>query len=276
MVQHLRRAARIILIGAPGVGKGTQTERMLQRFPQLSAISSGDLLRENVRQRTPLGIQAEHLMSTGALVPDSMILRLIRNALATRGWLMPKGGFQPLTVNSVATGFTPSSTETDFPTTIPPIEDAEYEYSDDANASFILDGFPRTASQAKQLAALLPMNMVIHIHTPASIVIDRICNRWIHAPSGRVYNTTFNAPKNPGFDDITGEPLMQRDDDKPEVWEKRLKSFEDNSAPLLEHYDRMGVLWRVEGNSSDEITPQIYEEFGKRFGAGPLYKYNQV
>ncbi|KAI7568865.1 hypothetical protein KC346_g20576, partial [Hortaea werneckii] len=127
-----------------------------------------------------------------------------------------------------------------------------------------------------QLAALLPMNMVIHIHTPASIVIDRICNRWIHAPSGRVYNTTFNAPKNPGFDDITGEPLMQRDDDKPEVWEKRLKSFEDNSAPLLEHYDRMGVLWRVEGNSSDEITPQIYEEFGKRFGAGPLYKYNQV
>ncbi|RMY36524.1 hypothetical protein D0864_16556, partial [Hortaea werneckii] len=146
MVQHLRRAARIILIGAPGVGKGTQTERMLQRFPQLSAISSGDLLRENVRQRTPLGIQAEHLMSTGALVPDSMILRLIRNALTTR--------------------------------------DAEYEYSDDANASFILDGFPRTASQAKQLAALLPMNMVIHIHTPASIVIDRICNRWIHAPSG--------------------------------------------------------------------------------------------
>ncbi|KAK4550159.1 hypothetical protein LTR36_003126 [Oleoguttula mirabilis] len=261
----LRKAARLILVGAPGVGKGTQTERMHQRFPQLSSISSGDLLRDNVRNRTPLGIQAEHLMSTGALVPDSMILRLIRNALTTRGWLMPKEGVQAFTVNSVAADYVSSGQ--DNYVTMPQSADTEYAYSEDPDASFILDGFPRTAAQATQLAALLPINMVIHIHTPPSIIIDRICNRWTHAPSGRVYNTTFNAPKIAGKDDITGEPLMQRNDDKPEVWKARLRSFEEQSLPLLEHYDKKGILWKVEGNSSDEITPKIFTEFQRRFGA---------
>lgn len=282
----LRKAARIILVGAPGVGKGTQTERMLKRFPQLSSISSGDLLRDNVRNQTPLGkcsllpiavvnlqlmscdlagIQAKHLMSSGALVPDSMILRLIRNALTTRGWLMPKEGVQAFTVNSVAGDFIPTSGQESF-VTMPPTPEGEYEYSENPDASFILDGFPRTAAQAAQLATLLPVNMVIHIHTPTSIILDRICNRWYHPPSGRVYNTTFNAPKVDGKDDITGEALIQRDDDKPEVWRARLKGFEDNSLPLLEHYDKSGVLWKVEGNSSDEISPKIFAEFQKRFG----------
>jgi len=205
-------------------------------------------------------------MSTGALVPDSMILRLIRNTLTTRGWLMPKEGMQPYTVNSVAADFTSSSIQDNF-VSVPRTEETEYTYSESPDASFILDGFPRTAPQATQLANLLPMNMVIHIHTPASIIIDRICNRWIHAPSGRTYNLTYNAPKVAGKDDITGEPLMQRDDDKPEVWQARLKRFEENSLPLLEHYDKLGVLWKVQGNSSNEITPQIFKEFGKRFGA---------
>ncbi|KAF2763661.1 P-loop containing nucleoside triphosphate hydrolase protein [Teratosphaeria nubilosa] len=265
MQSRLRKAARIILVGAPGVGKGTQTERMLKKYPQLSAISSGDLLRENVRQRTPLGIQAEHLISTGALVPDTMILRLIRNALTTRGWLVPREGIQHLIVNSVAADFIPT-TQDDF-INVPVPQDQEFDYSDSPDASFILDGFPRTAGQATQLATLLPMNLVVHIHTPPEIIINRICNRWIHAPSGRVYNTTFNAPKVDGQDDVTGEPLTQRKDDKPEVWEKRLKSFEQNSLSLLEHYDRMGVLWKVQGNSSDEITPKLLTEFQRRFGA---------
>ncbi|KAH9840430.1 adenylate kinase [Teratosphaeria destructans] len=269
MQSRLRKAARIILVGAPGVGKGTQTERMLKQYPQLSAISSGDLLRENVRRRTPLGIQAEHLMTTGALVPDSMILRLIRNALTTRGWLVPREGLQPLTVHSVAADFIPPPTthQDDFINVPSPPPDHEFDYSDSPDASFILDGFPRTAGQATQLATLLPMNLVVHIHTPPEIIMDRICNRWIHAPSGRVYNTTFNAPKVDGRDDVTGEPLTQRDDDKPEVWEKRLKSFEQNSMSLLEHYDRKGVLWKVQGNSSDEITPKLLAEFQRRFGA---------
>ncbi|KXL41336.1 hypothetical protein M433DRAFT_195 [Acidomyces richmondensis BFW] len=262
---QLRKAARLILVGAPGVGKGTQTERMLNRYPQLSSISSGDLLRENVRQRTPLGIQAEHLMSSGALVPDTMILRLIRNALTSKGWLIPKDGVKPITLHSVAADFT-GSAQDDF-VNAAPVAEQEYSHSESPNASFILDGFPRTAAQASQLERLLPINMVIHIHTPPSIVIDRICNRWIHPASGRVYNTTFNAPKTPGKDDVTGEPLVQREDDKPEVWKARFKRFEETSLPLLEQYDKLGVLWKVQGNSSDEISPKIFEEFQRRFGA---------
>lgn len=272
---QLRRAARIILVGAPGVGKGTQTERMLKRFPQLSSISSGDLLRENVRNRTPLGIQAESLMSSGALVPDSMILRLIHNALTTRGWLVPREGVQSLTLNSMSA--TPSTTsdvgslrdtliENDNYITMPPREDDEYNFSDHPDASYILDGFPRNVAQAKQLDKLIPVNLVVDIQTPTEIILDRICNRWVHPGSGRVYNTGFHAPKVAGIDDITGEKLVQRDDDKPEVWKARLKGFEELSRPLLAHYERKGVLWRVQGNSSDEISPLLFEEFGKRFG----------
>jgi adenylate kinase len=146
------------------------------------------------------------------------------------------------------------------------IKTAKYTYSDHPRASFILDGFPRTANQAVQLNDIVPINMVVSINTPSEIIIDRICNRWVHAPSGRVYNTTYNAPKVEGKDDITGEPLTRRADDDPEVWKQRLQSFKENNEPLLEHYDKAGLLWTVNGNSSDEITPQIFKEFGKRFG----------
>lgn len=223
----LRRAARLILIGAPGVGKGTHVERLLRRYPQLSAVSSGDLLRENVRNKTELGKEAECIMKKGELVPDSMILNLIRDALKARGWLN----------------------------------------NDKPDASFILDGFPRTASQASQLDKLVPVNMAIHVHTPTEIILDRICNRWIHPASGRTYNTTFNPPKVDGKDDVTGEDLVQRDDDKPETWKARLKSFNEQAKPLMAHYEKMGVLWRVEGDSSNEISPKIFEEFGRQFGA---------
>ncbi|KAI4719131.1 adenylate kinase [Aureobasidium sp. EXF-10727] len=275
---QLRKAARIILVGAPGVGKGTQSERMLQRFPQLASISSGDLLRDNVRRRTPLGtitlrpipgIQAESLMKAGALVPDSTILRLITNELTTRGWLTPSTTQKPLIMNSVAASISTheafASSQDDYvtPTSSHP---GNYNFSDQPNASFILDGFPRTVDQAVQLDKLVPINLVVQLNTPTSVILDRICNRWIHAASGRVYNTTFNAPKVEGKDDITGEPLVQRDDDKPETWMARLKKFEETSQPLLDHYDQLGVLWRVEGNSSDEITPKLFDEFNKRFG----------
>ncbi|KAI5241979.1 adenylate kinase [Aureobasidium subglaciale] len=266
---QLRKAARIILVGAPGVGKGTQSERMLKRFPQLASISSGDLLRDNVRRRTPLGIQAESLMKAGALVPDSTILRLITNELTTRGWLTPSTPQKPLTINSVASSLNPSEAfappEDEYFTSASSHQ-RQFDFSDQPSASFILDGFPRTVDQAIQLDKLIPINLVVQLNTPTSVILDRICNRWIHAPSGRVYNTTFNAPKVDGKDDITGEILVQRDDDKPETWMARLKKFEETSQPLLEHYDKLGVLWRVDGNSSDEISPKLFDEFNKRFG----------
>jgi len=97
--------------------------------------------------------------------------------------------------------------------------------------------------------------------------MSRIAGRWVHAPSGRVYNTTFNAPNVEGKDDITGEALTKRADDDEETWHARLKKFEETSEPLLEHYAKKGVLWEVEGNSSDEISPALFEEFQRRFAA---------
>lgn len=203
-------------------------------------------------------------MKSGALVPDSMILRLILNELTTRGWLT-SDTIRPYTVYSSSIGM--ETDETVDSVFIPsPLRTQTYNYSDEPMASFILDGFPRTASQASQLDELIPINLVINISTPTDVILDRICNRWVHAPSGRVYNTTFNAPNVDGKDDITGEPLTRREDDDPEVWKARLKSFEETSLPLLEHYDKLGVLWTVKGNSSNEITPKIFSEFSKRFG----------
>lgn len=137
--------------------------------------------------------------------------------------------------------------------------------SEDPSASFILDGFPRTALQATKLDALIPVNLVVSLVTPVHIILDRIANRWIHAPSGRIYNIGFNSPKTPGRDDLTGEPLMQRDDDNEATWRNRLAKFNATSSPLLEHYSSKGLCWKVEGNSSDEISPQLFAEFERRF-----------
>ncbi|KAI9714986.1 MAG: hypothetical protein M1828_001093 [Chrysothrix sp. TS-e1954] len=253
------KAARIILVGAPGVGKGTQSERLLNRFPQLSAISSGDLLRDNVHNKTPLGLQVQKLMSNGSLVPDVMILRLIFNELTTRGWLQ-----RPANATVQEMFASSSSSQSEGSATTSPIE---YSSNDTPSASYILDGFPRTASQATKLDDLVDVNLVVHLNTPKSIIMDRITNRWVHAPSGRVYNTTFNPPKQSGKDDLTGEPLTRRDDDSPETWSTRLKKFEETSMPLLEHYDKQGVVWRVDGNSSNEISPKLFSEIESRFGA---------
>ena len=210
-------------------------------------------------------------MKTGALIPDSTILRLIVSELKMRGWIYSDSVEGRLTLNSMA-ATVDSSSETGalheaFDNFITPDPTrAAFEYSDEPNASFILDGFPRTAGQAQSLAALLPINLVVHIKTPVDVILDRICNRWVHPASGRVYNTTFQPSKVPGQDDVTGEPLIQRDDDKPETWKSRLAKFEETSLPLLEHYDKQGVLWSVEGNTSDEISPKLFHEFGKRFG----------
>lgn len=253
------------MVGAPGAGKGTQTERMLKRFPDLASVSSGDLLRKNVRERTPLGIQAQAKMKSGALVPDQMILRLIVNEFTNRGWLTDNT-IRPYTVYSSSMDMHAMDETVDTVYIPSGFRSSKYNYSDHPSASFILDGFPRTSTQADQLDELIPINMVVNIDTPSDIIIDRICNRWVHAPSGRVYNTTFNAPKVPGKDDVTGETLTRREDDDPEVWKARLKNFKDTSQSLLEHYDKKSVLWTVKGNSSDEITPKIFHEFNKRFG----------
>lgn len=200
-------------------------------------------------------------MKAGELVPDAMILRLILNELKTRGWLLPPGGPATMTLSASAMDFDTDSFIDSPDTTVPP------QTSDHPDASFILDGFPRTASQAEQLDRLIPVNLVVSLKTPASIILERIAGRWVHAPSGRIYNTTFNPPRVPGKDDVTGEQLTKREDDCEETWKARLAKFEETSKPLLEHYAKKGVLWEVQGDSSDEITPHLFEEFKKKFAS---------
>ena len=260
---RLNKAARVILIGAPGAGKGTQSERLLHRFPQLQSISTGDLLRTNVKRRTPLGIQAEAVMRSGGLVADDLVVRLITSELETRGWL---GERRPLTLNfqsDEAAALQPD-THTVDEAIIPPGGPWPAP-SDDPSASFILDGYPRNAAQATTLDSIIPINLAVSIVTPFSVILERITGRWVHEPSGRVYNTTFNAPRVPGRDDVTGEPLIQRPDDTIEVFQRRLQKFQEASDPLLEHYAKKGVLLEVHGSSSDEISPKLYDEFEKRF-----------
>jgi adenylate kinase len=207
-------------------------------------------------------------MKKGILVPDDMILRLIVNELTTRGWLSDNT-IRPYTVYSSSTDMSRANISVDTVQIPGRLRSSKFMYTDHPSASFILDGFPRTGGQASQLDGLISnqyINLVVNIDTPSDIIIDRICNRWVHAPSGRVYNTTFNPPKVSGTDDITGEPLTRRDDDDPEVWKARLKTFKETSQSLLEHYDKLGVLWTVKGDSSDEITPKLFKEFGRRFG----------
>lgn len=291
---RLRRAARVILVGAPGVGKGTQSERLLHRFPQLHCISSGDLLRNNVKNRTALGqyflkpisavhhvpamcasrltrfvlyvgIQVESTLKAGGLVSDSLILRLINNELSKRGWL---GQPQVMTLNSSAVGAQGEAynNENEMAAFLSaPPKSFAARPSEDPSASFLLDGFPRTASQADQLDEMVPVNLAVSIKTPFDVILERISGRWVHEPSGRVYNTTFNAPKVPGRDDITGEPLVKRSDDDEETYRTRFRKFQETSEPLLEHYARQGVLLEVEGMSSDEISPKLFKEFESRF-----------
>ena len=204
-------------------------------------------------------------MRSGHLVPDAMILRLILHELKSRDWIRTPE--RTLTLSSTSMAQVDPDFD-DFYVEQPSLAHASPKTSDDPSASFILDGFPRTAGQASQLDALIPINLVVSLRTPFETIMERIAGRWIHGPSGRVYNTTFNPPQVAGKDDFTGEALTKRDDDNEETWKERLKKFEETSEPLLEHYAKKGVLWEVKGNSSDEISPKLFREFEKRFVAG--------
>ncbi|KAJ3650103.1 hypothetical protein Zmor_021811 [Zophobas morio] len=123
--------------------------------------------------------------------------------------------------------------------------------------SWLLDGFPRTVIQASSLWNVQQLDVVLNLVVPFDVIIERVKGRWIHLPSGRVYNTDFNAPKIPGKDDITGEDLVQRDDDKPDVVRKRLEQYDNMTRPVIDYYKNKGVLQEFHGSTSDEIWPKV-------------------
>jgi nucleoside-triphosphate--adenylate kinase len=126
-----------------------------------------------------------------------------------------------------------------------------------ANKPWLLDGFPRTVAQADALWNVQPVDVVLNLVVPFEVIIDRVKNRWVHLPSGRVYNIGFNTPKVSGKDDETGEDLVQRPDDRPEAVRKRLEIYENVTRPVIEFYKKKGILKQFEGRTSDEIWPKV-------------------
>ncbi len=216
---------RLILLGAPGAGKGTQATFICQRFG-IPQISTGDMLRAAVKAGTPLGLAAKKVMDSGALVSDDIIIGLVKERLA-----------QP-----------------------------------DCAKGFLFDGFPRTIPQADAMkAAGVKLDMVLEIDVPDDAIIERMSGRRAHLPSGRTYHVKFNPPKVAGVDDVTGEPLVQRDDDQEETVRKRLAVYQSQTRPLVDYYaqwaatgDAMAPRYaRVSGiGSVEQITARVMQALG--------------
>ena len=181
---------RIILIGAPGAGKGTQAAFLKEKY-KIPQISTGDMLRGAVKGKTDLGLKAEDFMNQGLLVPDNLIIDLVK-----------------LRINE-----------------------------DDCKNGFLLDGFPRTIPQAQaMIEAKISIEYVIEVAVPDNEIINRLTGRRIHLASGRIYHITYNPPTKDGIDDVTGEPLIIRDDDKESTIIKRLKTYHEQTEPLVSFY----------------------------------------
>ena len=181
---------RLILLGAPGAGKGTQATFLCKKYG-IPQISTGDMLRAAVKAGTPLGLQAKAVMESGALVSDDLIINLVKERIA-----LP-----------------------------------------DCANGFLFDGFPRTIPQADAMKmAGVKLDYVLEIDVPFSDIIERMSGRRSHPASGRTYHVKFNPPKVDGIDDVTGEPLIQRDDDKEETVRKRLEVYSQQTRPLVDYY----------------------------------------
>lgn len=181
---------RIILLGPPGAGKGTQAKFICEAF-NIPQISTGDMLRAAVKAGSELGQKAKSIIEAGQLVPDDLIMALIKERLQ-----------QP-----------------------------------DCASGFLFDGFPRTIAQAEGFKVLdIPLDYVIQIDLDDEIIVQRLSGRRVHVASGRTYHVDLNPPKVAGHDDITSEPLIQRQDDLPETIRKRLEVYRLQTTPLIEYY----------------------------------------
>jgi adenylate kinase len=181
---------RLILLGPPGAGKGTQAAFICQKYG-IPQISTGDMLRAAVKAGTPLGLAAKKVMDSGALVSDDIIIGLVKERIT-----------EP-----------------------------------DCERGFLFDGFPRTIPQAEAMKnAGVKLDYVLEIDVPFDAIVERMSGRRSHPGSGRTYHVKFNPPRSEGVDDLTGEPLVQRDDDREDTVRKRLQVYSDQTRPLVDYY----------------------------------------
>ncbi|WP_454457172.1 adenylate kinase [Thauera phenylacetica] len=190
---------RLILLGPPGAGKGTQANFIKEKFG-IPQISTGDMLRAAVKAGTPLGLEAKKVMDAGGLVSDDIIIGLVKDRLQ----------------------------------------------QDDCKAGYMFDGFPRTLPQADAMKdAGVPIDFVLEIDVPDAEIVERMSGRRAHLASGRTYHVKYNPPKVEGKDNVTGEDLVQRDDDKEETVKKRLDVYHSQTKPLVEYYSK----WAASGDA---------------------------
>jgi adenylate kinase len=217
---------RLILLGGPGAGKGTQANYIKENY-QIPQISTGDMLRAAVKAGTELGRKAKEYMDSGGLVPDDVIIGLVKERIK----------------------------------------------ESDCEKGFLFDGFPRTIPQADAMKeAGVPIDAVVDINVPDEEIIKRMGGRRAHLASGRTYHIIFNPPKEEGKDDVTGEPLVQRDDDKEATVRKRLEVYHDQTEPLIDYYKNWQSAGqagapqyvRIEGvGKVEEIRDLIYSALDK-------------
>ena len=194
---------RLILLGPPGAGKGTQAQFITDRFG-IPQISTGDMLRVAIKAGTPLGVAAKKVMDAGQLVSDDIVIALVKERLARS----------------------------------------------DCASGYLFDGFPRTLPQAEAMkSAAVALDYVLEIDVPDEEIIARMGGRRVHLASGRTYHVRFNPPKAADRDDVTGEPLIQRDDDRADTVRKRLEVYHAQTRALVDYFTR----WAATG---DPRAPQ--------------------
>jgi len=191
---------RLILLGPPGAGKGTQAAFICEKYG-IPQISTGDMLRAAVKTGSPIALEAKKVMDSGGLVSDEIIIALVKERIAQA----------------------------------------------DCAKGFLFDGFPRTIPQAEALkAAGVAIDAVLEIDVPDAAIIERMSGRRVHLASGRTYHLKFNPPRVAGLDDATGEPLVQRDDDREETVRRRLAVYKEQTQPLVDFYTR----WQAGGDAA--------------------------
>jgi adenylate kinase len=199
---------RILLLGMPGAGKGTQAQFLIEKF-KIPQISTGDMLRSAIKAGTPLGMEAKKFMDRGELVPDHVVIELVNQRVR----------------------------------------------NPDCASGFIIDGFPRTIPQAEALReAGIDIDFVVEIEVSDNEILRRMSGRRVHLPSGRSYHLEFNPPKVPGKDDVTGEDLVQRDDDQEATVLKRIATYHSQTKPLIEYY----MKWAASGDRHAPLYVNIY------------------